>query len=227
MDSQRVPCMTYFGSMSKQDDEAEHPGVVLHGRWSDAGTASGTFICESPDYTSVADWLYNWAPMANITLKPICDDNTAREILLGEKSSYTVSYDNVSDEPEEGETLFLINYSFYADKKLEGQKAFASLTQEQDTADAGECRPLGRWHDLGSGSGCAIAAAKSEKDLYKWANNWAALCECKVSPVLTDTQARKIITGKPDYGAKLAKVMADLAPAPTAPPAKRRRFFGI
>ena len=28
----------------------------------------------------------------------------------------------------------------------------------EDEADSGNCRPLGRWHDLGNGSGFAIAA---------------------------------------------------------------------
>ena len=34
MDSARVPCMTYFASMTQEDDKKESPGVELLGRWS-------------------------------------------------------------------------------------------------------------------------------------------------------------------------------------------------
>ena len=34
----------------------------------------------------------------------------------------------------------------------------------------------------------AIAAARSEADIYKWAFNWAGMYNCKIVPVLTDAQ---------------------------------------
>jgi len=211
-DNSRVACMTYFASMTPEDDEKESQGVKLIGRWSDAGTGSGTFICEADNYESIAAWLYNWSSMANITIKPICDDNTAREILLGKTPEYVVEYDNVDAEPSDAEVIFAINYKFLEDKKLDGQKAFAGLSKEQDDADSGDCEPLGRWHDLGTGSGYAVALAKSEKDIYAWANNWAGLCNCEIKPVLTDKQARKMISSKPDFDAKLTVVKASMAP---------------
>lgn len=211
MDSKKEQCMTYFASMTPEDDAVESAGVTVHGRWSNVGNASGAVICEASDYTKVASWLYNWVPMCNIDIKPVVDDNTAREIILGETPSYTVDYSNVGNEPREGETLFYIKYKFNKESRLEGNNTFANLTQEQDVADAGNCRPLGRWHDLGNGTGLAVAAATSEKDIYKWAFNWASMCECSVVPVLTDKQARSVISGKVDFESKLKGLRASMA----------------
>lgn len=211
MDHARVPCMTYFASMTPDDDKVESMGVELLGRWSLIGSASGAFICKAENHSDVASWLYNWAPMANIEIKPICDDNVAREIILKKKPDFSVDYSHVNDEPAEGETLYMINYKFRKDKKLDGMNTFANLTEQQDKGDAGACRPLGRWHDLGEGCGMAIAAAKSEADLFAWAFNWTEICDCTVAPVLTDSQSRKIISSKPDFKSKLSQVMKEFS----------------
>ena len=84
------------------------------------------------------------------------------------------------------------------------------MTEEQDKGDSGNCRPLGRWHNLGQGTGMAVAAAKSEGDIYKWAFNWTEICDCQIVPVLTDSQARTIISGKPDFETKLKAVQESL-----------------
>lgn len=206
MDSARVPCMTYFASMTPEDDKAESPGVELLGRWGVLGNASGAFVCRAEKQSDVASWLYNWVPMATIEIKPICDDNVARKIILKKEPDYQVDYSTVGSEPDVGETLYMINYKFHQDKKLDGYNAFANLSEEEDKGDAGACRPLGRWHDIGEGSGMAIAAAKSEADLFAWAFNWTGICDCKVVPVLTDKQSRKLISEKPDFEFKLAEV---------------------
>lgn len=201
-DEHRERCMTYFASMSELDDANESPGVEVIGRWSDLGTASGFVVCLANDYNSVASWMYNWAPMADITVKPVCDDSTARSIILGKdppppkEQTLTPSSD----------TTYAIEYEFYDDKRQEAMKAFASMTPEQDQADAGRCVCLGRWHDLGNGSGLAIARAKNEKDIYAWANNWSSLCKCKITPVLSDHYARQLIRSKPDFATKLKQL---------------------
>lgn len=199
MDEKRVPCMTYFGSMTKEDDEKESSGVELLGRWSNMCNATGACIFRAKNYKDAASWLYNWVPMATCNVKPICDDNSARRVILKREPDYLVDYSHVNDEPEEGETLYLINYKFNKESRLKGNETFAKLTKEQDEGDSGNCRPLGRWHDLGNGSGVAVAAAKNEEDLYSWAFNWASMCECTVEPVLTDTQAREVVRSKPNY----------------------------
>ena len=211
MDSARVPCMTYFASMTKEDDLAELNGVELLGRWSDVGTASGVCIFKADKYSDAMTWLYNWVPMATCSVKPVCDDNVARKIILGKEPEYHVDYSHVGDEPVENEVLYYINYKFNKDKKVEGNKLFANLTQEQDEGDSGNCRPLGRWHDLGTGSGLAIAAARSEEDVYKWAFNWAEMCDCTIVPVLTDSQCRSVIRNKAGFQEKLEQVRASMA----------------
>ena len=95
---------------------------------------------------------------------------------------------------------------------MAGSKNFANLTREQDQADAGACRAMGRWHDLGTGTGFAVAAAKSEGDVYAWANNWASMCTCKITPVLTDNAARTVIKSKPDYESKLESIRSAMNP---------------
>ena len=206
MHSARVPCMTYFGSMTKEDDDAESVGVEMLGRWGDLGAARGAVVCRAKNYEDVANWIYNWVPMATCKIKPICDDNVAREIILGRTPGYQVDYSHVGDEPLEGENLYMINYKFHESKKLDGYKAFANLSKEDDEKDAGNCRPLGRWHDIGTGSGMAIAASQSEADIYAWAFHWTEICECEIVPVLTDTQSRKLIKAKPDFESKLKMV---------------------
>lgn len=211
MDTARVPCMTYFASMTRDDDLAELKGVELLGRWSDIGTASGVCLFKAEKYTDAVSWLYNWVPMATCTVKPIVDDNTARKIILGQEPEYQVDYSHVNDEPVEDEVLYYIQYQFKQDKKVEGNKLFASLTQEQDEGDSGNCRPLGRWHDLGNGSGLAIAAARSEEDVFKWAFNWAEMCDCKIVPVLTDAQARSVIRNSDRFEQQLDAVKAQMS----------------
>ena len=213
MDTARMPCMTYFASMNHTDDLTELGNVELLGRWSDLGTASGVCIFRANSYADAASWLYNWVPMATCTVKPVCDDNVARKIILGKEPEYLVDYSHVGDEPQEDENLYYITYKFKSDKKVDGNKLFANLTQEQDQGDSGNCRPLGRWHDLGTGSGLAIAAAKSEEDIYKWAFNWAEMCDCNIVPVLTDLQCRQVIRSKDDFQQKLDQVKASMAGA--------------
>ena len=210
MDPARVSCMTYFASMTKEDDLAELNGVELLGRWSDIGTASGVCIFKADKYTDAMSWLYNWVPMATCSVRPVCDDNVARKIILGQEPGYLVDYSHVGDEPVENEILYHITYKFKSEKKVEGNKLFANLTQEQDKGDSGNCRPLGRWHELGTGSGLAIAAAKSEEDIYKWAFNWAEMCDCQIVPVLTDAQARSVIKNKDGFQEKLEEVKATM-----------------
>lgn len=195
----RLSCMTYFASMTKQDDIDESPGVKMLGRWSNVTMGTGACVCQSTSYENVASWLYNWFPMAECSVKPICDDNVAREILLNGSPDYQVDYSSVGDEPLEGETLYMIDYKFQPEKKKTGMNLFANLSEQEDKNDAGSCRPLGRWHDLGMGCGMAIAGASSEKDIYKWANNWTDVCDCTIVPVMTDSQTRRMVRSKPNY----------------------------
>lgn len=211
LDHTRSDCMTFFGSMTDEDDKKEMgEHITLHGRWSTVGEARGCCIATAKNGQVLTDWLYNWLPMATCTVWPMVDDNDAREIILKQKPTYTVDYSHVGDEPKEDETLFWIKYKFRPEHRMKGHKAFAGMSAKDDAKDAGNNRPLGRWHDLGRGCGVAIAASKSSKDVYQWAYNWAEMCSCEIKPVVTDKQCRAVISGKPDFQKKLTKLMAKM-----------------
>jgi len=207
-------CMTYFGSMTEEMDKKDMgPNIELLGRWSNPGSASGCCVCRAKTGADVQKWLFNWCSMATGKVMPILDDNQAREIILKKKPAFQVSYANVGDEAREGETLFFIKYRFLDGKRMDGYKAFANMTEAQDKGDAGNNRVLGRWHNLGQGCGFCIAASKSEMDAYRWAFNWAAMCDCEIVPVVTDKVARDIVKADPAFNKKLSSLMAKMGMA--------------
>ena len=212
LDHARSDCMTYFGGMTPEDDARDLGGKIrLLGRWSTVGGASGYCVCEAPTAKSLSDWLYNWVSMASIKVTPILNDNQARRIILGQEPSYQVDYSHTNDEAKEGESLYFIKYKFHSEKRMDGFAAFAGLTEKADKQDAGSNTCLGRWHNLGTGSGIAICSSKSEEDLYKWAFNWASMCDCEVEPVVNDRECREVISGKPDFVKKQMLLMAKMA----------------
>ena len=206
--------VTYFATMDEGAMEADKgPDIKMHGRWHEIGNCAGAIIAEAPNAKTLFTWLSKWSEtMCDVDVKIICDDNATRQIILkADKAPWRANYDNIGDEPGEGESLYMASFKFYPEHKMTAYTTFANLTEEQDKADAGACRNLGRYHDLGAGSGIIIAAAKSEKDLYAWAFNWAPLCEVRIVPVLTDKDAQDITRGKPGFDKKVAALMAKIA----------------
>jgi hypothetical protein len=221
LESERDDCMTLFGGMTESDDRADTgPEITIRGRWSTPGEGSGFCICESPNAKSLTAWLTNWATMATIVVTPVVDDNHAREIILGEKPAFEVAYDRVGDEALDGETLYFIQYRFSDGMKSEGLEAFANLSETDDLEDAGNNTCFGRWHDLGTGSGVAICSSPSVKDVYTWAYRWRDVCECTVTPVVTDSELRSILRGKTEFEAKHAALLEKKKPR-----ARRGYFF--
>jgi len=70
-----------FAQMSDADDEADHPGVKLIGRWHDLAAGAGVLICESDDISAVQSFTLNWSGVLNIVVTPVVDDNEAKTIL--------------------------------------------------------------------------------------------------------------------------------------------------
>ena len=56
-----------------------------------------------------------------------------------------------------------------------------------------------------------LAKIFSSSNLYKWAFNWAAICECKITPALTDKACRAVVQGKKGFAEKQKAVMAAMA----------------
>ena len=193
------------------------------GRWSNLADKTGTLICESPDVTAFMKWMFNWSEDAcDAVVKPVINDDDCREIVLAKsggkptwKTDYYVKYGDKGYEAEAGESLFTINFTFKSGADfMTGINLFAGLTKEQDAADCGKVIPMGRYFNLGEGSGfviCKLPAGATEADLYKWAFNWAAICECKITPALTDKACRAVVQGKKGFAEKQKAVMAAMA----------------
>lgn len=213
-DAARDDCMTMFGGMTPDDDKNDiGPNIQMLGRWSTLGEGAGYCICSAPDASTLGTWLFNWITMATIQVTPVVDDNQARQIILGNAAEYAFDYSNVSREPAEGESIYMIEYTFLEGCKSKGFDMFANMSEEYDTSDAGNNVPLGRWHDLATGTGAAVCASTSEMDLQTWAWHWKDLCSCKITPVLTDAQFRRIVQSKPDFAKKQAIFAEKMNPA--------------
>jgi hypothetical protein len=193
----RVECMSRFAMMSPEDDLADMGEEVdMIGRWATVGESSGFCVAEATTTKALHKWLSNWAPMATMEVFPVVDDNQAREIILGSTPSFVVDYSNVNSEAKDGESLYFIEYTFFPGKITEGYTTFANMKKEDDENDAGSNTCYGRWHNMGTGSGIAICSSKSEYDLHKWAYNWSSMCNCKITPVVSDNHCRENLNSK-------------------------------
>jgi hypothetical protein len=100
--------------------------------------------------------------------------------------------------------------TIYPEYKMAAYTRFANMTENEEKVEMGSCRMLGRYHDLGSGSGVAIYAAKTERDVYTLAFNWTALMDIKVAPVLTDKDVKDVVKAKPRFEKKLTALKAKM-----------------
>ena len=199
----RVDCMTHFGSMTLDDDLMDMgPDVKLIGRWNCVGDSSGFCICEASSANVLNKWLLNWVPMVTIDASPMVDDNQARAIILKSSPSFEFDYSNVASPGVDGASLYFIEYKFFPEKRQAGYEHFANMSRDQDESDAGKNTCLGRWHNLGNGSGVAVCSSKSEVDLYSWAFNWNSMCDVKFTPVVSDDECRRNILSTKWYTSK-------------------------
>ena len=96
-----------------------------------------------------------------------------------------------------GMTTYLITYKCEHSTKMETFKHFAHQTEADDRAqEEPDMRTIGRWHNIADGSGVGIVEAKSEDVVYAFILNWAPFLEAKVSPLLDDASARKVVLSK-------------------------------
>ena len=208
-ETNRKDTCTLFAAMSLDDHKnQEGKDVNILGRWHNTGDCGGFLVAEAKDVVTFNKWVYGWIPMCDIQTQVVLDDDDHRAILLKRLGKPAADWKatqarETNAEPKDGETIYFIRYAFNPGMVMKGFEAFACMTQEQDQKDCGACAPMGRWHNAGTGSGIAVCAAKSAKDVYGWAVNWAGICVCEVTPVVTDAQARDIIRGNPDFKTSL------------------------
>ena len=188
-----------FASMDAAMDHAEEvqANINLLGRWSNIAAGKGHAIVEAKSSNDVFRFLARWTKHScTCTVTPVLDDNEARRVILGtQELPYEIVYD-AARQQENDQGLFWIDYRFYKDKREEGYQQFAHMTDEEARSDSGKCVPLGRWHDLATGTGCAVAIASSAVDIQQWAYKWRAVCECDITPVQVDSDARATMRGE-------------------------------
>ena len=197
----RAACIAAFAAMTADDDRKDAgDGVRIVGRWSAVGESAGYCICDAATARALNAWLLNWSTMATMRVTPVVDDNEARCILLKASAPpFRVDYSHAGDEPADGESLYVIAYKFHKESRADGYQHFAQMTEAEDKEDAGANRVLGRWHDLGSGSGIAVCAAVDGRSVQEWASHWTDSCTCQIHPVVTDKEFRSDAATKPQF----------------------------
>ena len=204
----RANCITLFSSMTEEMDKDETGEVNVIGRWVNTSSASGSCLFEAPNGTAIGSWLHNWFTMVTNHITPVVDDNMARKIILKEEPSWKATYDKVGHEAPEGYSLYTIHWKTGFAQRAECDAAFSSMTEEQDKTDTGDVINMGRYHNLGNGTGFCICAAKSEYDLQACAYNWNTMGDCTIEPVMSDTEIRGMVKSKPNYAMDLVKAKA-------------------
>ncbi len=87
---------------------------------------------------------------------------------------------------------FLVTWRVHDDKRHEALKGFSEMTPEDDAADLGAVKLIGRWHDVVSFTGVAICEANDAAAVAKWLLNWNAVLDADVTPVLDDKETRAV-----------------------------------
>jgi hypothetical protein len=205
----RSECTTFFASMSEEALAADSgPDVKELGRWHNLADGSGFLVCEAKTTTALYEWFWKWSEdMCTIKVCPILTDDMCREVVLKTKPAFSMSLDNLHDDPRDGESLFMCKYKIHPEHKVTVYEKFAEMTEEQETEDRGKCRYLGRFHDVCAGTGFVIAAAKEEIDLHRWGYHWTGMIDLKWEPIVKDKTAQEIYKKKDGYDAKLASLM--------------------
>jgi hypothetical protein len=205
----RSDCSTYFASMSEKAHAADSgPNVKQLGRWHNPADGSGYFVCEAKSVTALYEWFWKWSEdMCTIKVSPMLRDDMCREVLLGTKPGFSMSLDSLDDDPRDGESLYICHWKIHPEHKLKTYEKFAGMTEADEIKDRGNCRYLGRFHDISDGTGFFVASAKDEMDLYKWAYGWAGTVDLTLVPVVKDKAMQEIIKKKDGYDAKLAALM--------------------
>ena len=88
---------------------------------------------------------------------------------------------------------FMVTWQVHPDKRHEVLKSFAQMTAKDDERDMGKkIKLIGRWHDLHSFTGVAIAETDDAKAIAAWLLNWNGVIDLEVTPVLDDKETRAL-----------------------------------
>lgn len=99
--------------------------------------------------------------------------------------------------------LFLMTWKIFDGARDDCSTMFGSMNAEADAKDAGACKLLGRFCDMGAARGWAVAEAPTSSDINAWAYSWSTMANLIVTPILDDDMAREVILKKkPAFNAK-------------------------
>lgn len=87
---------------------------------------------------------------------------------------------------------FLITWRLHDEQRHEALAAFSAMTEEDEAADLGDVKLIGRWHDLVGFAGVAVCEADDTAAVANWLLNWNAILDADVTPVLDDAETRAI-----------------------------------
>jgi|TARA_B100000686_G_C16166290_1_gene654101 hypothetical protein len=94
---------------------------------------------------------------------------------------------------KEDDMKFLVSWTSAPGVREEGYKGFAQMSDADHAADHAGVTIIGRWHNLGQGSGLAICESDDAAAVHAWAFNWNKILDIDVAPVLDDDEARAVV----------------------------------
>ena len=94
----------------------------------------------------------------------------------------------------------MIAWEIHPDQRHDALKAFTQMTDADDDADRGGVQLIGRWHDLGAGTGVAICESDDLAAVQSWALNWNSVLDLEITPVLDDDEAKAVAKKKFNLG---------------------------
>ena len=81
-DDKKMDCYQVFSKMTPEDDVKDAgENIRIVGRWHHVGGGSGVCICETDSSRDLTQWMLNWAGMCDLTVLPVVDDQTCREVV--------------------------------------------------------------------------------------------------------------------------------------------------
>jgi len=87
---------------------------------------------------------------------------------------------------------FLVTWRVHDEHRHDALKAFSEMSAEEQQANLGDVKLIGRWHDLVSFNGVAICESDDAAAVSNWLLNWNTVLDAEVTPVLDDDEARAV-----------------------------------
>lgn len=87
---------------------------------------------------------------------------------------------------------FLVSWRVHDESRHDALKAFSAMTADDEQADLGSVRLIGRWHDVVGFTGVAICESDDAAAVSNWLLNWNSIIDVEVTPVLDDEETRAL-----------------------------------